>query len=148
MSAENLPAINAVLNACATVLLLLGYRFIRRGEKEAHKRTMIAATVVSTLFLIGYLTHKAIVQKDKLFPDGYGAWKPFYLFVILLPHVVLAAVNVPLIAMTLIYALRDKVEKHKRIARITWISWLYVSVTGVLIYFFLYHWFPPLAQPV
>lgn len=145
MSAETLPLLNAILNGIATALLLLGYRFIRRREYAAHGYTMAAAFAVSALFLVGYLTHKVLFgDKGTAFvkPD----WLRYaYLLLILIPHVILAAAMVPMILLTLYRAYQRDWTRHRRLARITLPVWLYVSVTGVLIYVLLYHAFPAIA---
>lgn len=135
MSIADLPALNATLNGLSFVLLSLGVTFIKRGWREAHKRTMLAALVSSTLFLISYLVYHANIG-SKPFP-GAGAVRYVY-FTILITHVVLAAVIVPLAVMTTLRGLRDDFERHRAIARITFPLWMYVSVTGVVIYFMLY----------
>jgi uncharacterized membrane protein YozB (DUF420 family) len=138
-----LPTLNACLNGAAGVLLVLGYLRIRRGERERHKTLMIAATVVSACFLASYLTYH-FGRQAELGPTrfhGTGAWKAAYL-VLLLTHVVLAAVNLPMILRTLWLALRDDRERHRKWARWTFPIWVYVSVTGVLVYLSLYVWNP------
>jgi len=142
--ASALPALNASLNACAGVLICLGLYFIKRGARRAHERAMIAATVVSAAFLISYLTyHFAVVPKVGHTPfRGTGLARSAYL-ALLISHVLLAMVNVPLVALTLWRAWRKDWERHRRMARLTWPVWLYVSVTGVLVYFALYRWNPP-----
>jgi len=132
------PVINASLNGASTVLLLLGHRFIKKGRMPAHRATMITAVITSTLFLISYLYYHAHVGSVHF--QGRGWSRPVY-FTILISHVVLAAVIVPLVIVTLIRALRERFDRHRAIARWTYPLWLYVSVTGVLVYFMLYHWF-------
>lgn len=143
-----LPQVNAVLNATATVLLVCGLVAIKRGKREGHARFMVAAFVASALFLVGYLTYHFGVQ-DELGPtrfNGTGLAKSAYL-VMLLTHVLLAIVNLPMILRTLYLARKGRFEAHKRWARWTFPIWLYVSVTGVLVYLVLYVWNPP-APPV
>lgn len=135
---SDLPAVNASLNATSVVLLVSGYACIRQKRVTAHAICMASAFVVSTLFLISYLTYHAHVG-SKHFP-GQGWVRPVYL-TILSTHTVLAAVIVPLALMTLSRAARKQFDRHKRIARWTFPIWLYVSVTGVIIYFMLYHWY-------
>jgi len=132
------PVINASLNGASTVLLLVGHRFIKKGRMPAHRATMITAVITSTLFLISYLYYHAHVGSVHF--QGRGWSRPVY-FTILISHVVLAAVIVPLVIVTLIRALRERFDRHRAIARWTYPLWLYVSVTGVLVYFMLYHWF-------
>jgi len=135
-----LPVLNACLNASSALLLLSGFYFIRvRGNEAAHRKCMTAALGVSAVFLISYLTYHSVHGTTHFL--GEGIVRPLY-FSILISHTILAAVIVPLILITLRYALRRDLEKHKRLARITFPLWLYVSITGVLIYFFLYQWFP------
>ena len=131
-----LPAINALLNATATVLLTTGYFLIRRRRIAAHRACMIAAFTASSLFLITYLTHHAQVGSV---PFHGAAWlRPVY-FGLLVPHIVLAALVVPLALTTIHRAWRGRFDRHRRLARVTLPIWLYVSVSGVLVYFLLYH---------
>jgi uncharacterized membrane protein YozB (DUF420 family) len=131
-----LPTLNATLNATSTVLLIVARGFIRRGRIDAHRRTMIAAFVTSCLFLISYVIYHAHVE-SRPFP-GHGPIRAVY-FAILITHVVLAAVIVPLVLVTLRRGLHRDDARHRAIARWTWPLWLYVSVTGVIIYGMLYH---------
>jgi putative membrane protein len=130
------PALNAALNGTAAVLLLSGYTFIRRKQVTAHRACMVAAFLTSTAFLISYLIYHARVGSVPF--QGQGWIRPIYFF-ILFTHIMLAAAIVPLALMTLSRALREQFDRHKRIARWTLPLWLYVSVTGVVIYFLLYH---------
>jgi uncharacterized membrane protein YozB (DUF420 family) len=132
------PVINASLNGTSTVLLITGRWFIAQRRIAAHKATMITAVVTSTLFLISYLYYHYHVGSVRF--QGTGWSRPVY-FTILISHVVLAAVIVPLVIITLSRALRERFDRHRAIARWTFPLWLYVSVTGVLVYFMLYHWF-------
>ncbi len=140
MSTTDLPAINAFFNSLSTICLILGFYFIKRDNKseELHKKCMFGALFFSTIFLIGYLIYHYHHGSTK-FPD-LGWIKTFYL-IILIPHIILAAVMVPMILMTVYHALKDNREKHRKIARITYPIWLYVSFTGVLIYLMVYQWF-------
>jgi uncharacterized membrane protein YozB (DUF420 family) len=145
MTYQDLPAINAGLNTLCTLCLLAGFFFIRRGNKAAHGRCMIAAFTVSVVFLACYvayhhLLHQATGLRGRPFP-GQGWVRPVYFF-ILWTHVVLAVVVVPLVLITLNRARRGAWEAHKRIARWTLPVWLYVSVTGVIVYLMLYHLHP------
>lgn len=143
-TADQLPALNAMLNGAAAGLLVAGYVMIRRRRYQAHGWTMGLAFLVSSLFLIGYLTHKHLRgdQTSRIIAGrDLGALKTVY-YVILVPHVILAAVMVPMILTLLYRAARRQWEKHRRLARWTLPIWLYVSVTGVVIYFMLYHLFP------
>jgi len=132
------PVINASLNGASTILLLVGHRYIKKGRMPAHRATMITAVVTSTLFLISYLYYHYHVGSVRF--QGTGWSRPVY-FTILISHVVLAAAIVPLVIITLSRALRERFDRHRAIARWTFPLWLYVSVTGVLVYFMLYHWF-------
>jgi len=131
-----LPTINAILNATAAVLLVCGYRLIRRKQIEAHRKVMTAAFVTSCLFLVCYLVYHAQVG-SKHFP-GTGMLKTVYL-IILATHTVLAAAVPFLAIITLRRGLAAKYDKHRKIARWTFPIWLYVSVTGVIVYWMLYH---------
>ena len=135
MTISDLPALNATLNGTAACLLLIGYRFIRRGQIRQHRATMLAACAVSTAFLTSYLIYHAHVG-SKPFP-GHGPIRPVYL-TILLTHVVLAAAVVPLALITVIRGLRGRFDRHRASARWTFPIWLYVSVTGVVVYLMLY----------
>ena len=135
MSVADLPALNATLNATSAVLLTIGYLRIRRGDVRRHKAMMISACVVSTLFLISYVVYHANIG-SKPFP-GRGPIRVVY-FAILLTHVVLAATVVPLAVITLSRGLRSRFDRHVAIARWTFPIWLYVSVTGVIVYLMLY----------
>ena len=132
------PVINASLNGASTILLLVGRWFISQRRIAAHRVTMITAVITSTLFLISYLYYHAHVGSVRFQSTGWS--RPVY-FTILISHVVLAAVIVPLVIITLTRALRERFDRHRAIARWTFPLWLYVSVTGVLVYFMLYHWF-------
>jgi uncharacterized membrane protein YozB (DUF420 family) len=139
---SGLPALNAALNATAAVLLVRGRVLARRGAREAHRRTMLVAFAVSSAFLVSYLVHKASRSFQSTTFHATGAAKTAYL-AMLATHVVLAA-TVPVFAIALIrYGLRGEIARHRRLARIAWPIWLYVSVTGVAIYFLLYHFNPP-----
>ncbi len=145
MSLADLPAVNACLNGLSAVFLSAGYYFIRRKNPAAHRKCMIAAFAVSTLFLACYLTYHGYLayylhKGPTVFKEPAG-FRPIYL-AILLTHTVLAVVIVPLALMTLWRALHQRFALHKKVARWTWPLWMYVSVTGVLIYLLLYHIFP------
>lgn len=136
-----LPAVNATLNSIATALLVVGRILIKRGKVRAHRIVMLSAFGVSTLFLGLYLLHKASRSFESTTLHAEGAAKAAYL-VLLFSHLTLA-MTVPVLALFLLrFGLRDERAKHRRLARIAWPVWLYVSVTGVLIYFILYHWNP------
>jgi len=139
MSVTDLPAVNACLNSLSTVLLTAGFICIKKKKERAHRSCMIAALVTSSLFLASYLYYHYHAGRT-VFPENW--FKPIYLG-ILLTHTVLAIVIVPLIIAAVVQAIRGRFESHKRITRWAWPMWMYVSVTGVLIYFLLYHIFPP-----
>lgn len=137
MDLSFLPAVNAGLNAIALTLLIVGRRLIKRGRVEAHRRVMLSAFAVSSLFLFFYVSHKISRNFENTVFHAEGAAKVAYL-AMLFTHVVLAA-TVPILAIWLIrLGLRDERAKHHRLARIAWPIWTYVSVTGVLIYLLLY----------
>lgn len=138
MQVQDLPTLNASLNAVAATLLLSGYIAIKKNNKELHKKLMVATFIVSSLFLTSYLIYHYYVGSVK-FPD-LGWIKTVYLL-ILIPHIILSTVMVPMILKTFWHAYRQEWEKHKKIARLTFPIWMYVSITGVIIYFMLYHWF-------
>ena len=135
MSVENLPALNAVLNATAAVLLITAYVLIRQGRKEAHKRVMIAAFTVSALFLVSYLVYHALA--GVVYYHKTGFIRTVYL-TILATHTVLAAAVPVLAIITLRRGLKGWFIKHRNLARWTLPIWLYVSVTGVVVYLMLY----------
>jgi len=135
MTVSQLPALNATLNALCTILLLAGYAQIKRGNATAHKRCMLSAVAVSAAFLTSYLIYHYHVG-SRPFP---GTGLPRYAYLtMLLTHVVLAAVQVPLIIATVAFGLLGNDARHRAFARPTYWIWLYVSVTGVLIYLVLY----------
>ena len=143
MQLSDLPAVNASLNATSAVLLAVGYAFIRKKQVNAHRACMVSAFVVSTLFLVSYVVYHLHAGRMK-FP-GQGLVRVVY-FTVLLTHTVLAVAIVPLVLTTLYRAVRGQFERHVRIARWTLPIWFYVSVTGVIIYFMLYHWYAPAAH--
>jgi uncharacterized membrane protein YozB (DUF420 family) len=145
MSIHNLPAVNASLNGLSAVFLTLGLIFIKRGNKTAHRNCMISAFCTSILFLTCYIIYHSyrfyvlhIGPTQFLNPEWF---RPIYL-TILLTHTILAIVIVPLILITLWRAKKERFELHKKIARWTWPLWMYVSVTGVLVYWLLYIKYP------
>ena len=142
MEVTQLPRLNASLNAVATVLLLVGVRFIRRGRETAHKRTMLACFGVSIAFLVSYCIYHLNAGQTS-FPTYPPLWIRLVYFLILFSHVVLAAVVPILAVVTIVLGLLDKRLLHRRVAKITYPIWLYVSVTGVLVYLALYQIFPP-----
>ena len=132
---SRLPLVNATLNAISGILLLAGYFFIRRRSVTAHKVSMLTAFLVSTVFLISYLTYH--YHSGSVPFAGKGWLRPVY-YTILITHVILAALVIPLALVTIYRAWRGQWERHKRIARWTLPVWLYVSVTGVVVYWMLY----------
>lgn len=133
------PALNASLNAISGTLLLTGRYLIARRKIAAHRMCMIATVVVSGLFLICYLIFHFAVGNIRFLGQGWA--RPVY-FTILITHVTLAIMIVPLAVVTLNRGLKARYDRHRAIARWTWPLWMYVSVTGVLVYFMLYQWFP------
>lgn len=133
--ASALPALNAGLNSAAAVCLVVGYRFIRRGQIQAHRRAMLFAFALSAIFLVFYLVHHA--QAGSVRYIGPPELRAVY-FAILVPHVVLAAAVVPLALLTIFRGLKDRRPQHRRIAKITLPIWLFVSVSGVIVYLMVY----------
>jgi len=145
MDVESLPTLNAVLNAVALTLLVFGYACIRRGKVAAHRRGMISAFAVSVLFLTSYVTYH-IVGEEKKF-TGRGWIRPVY-FCILIPHVILAPVVAVLACRMLYLAYRGRFDAHKRLGRFVFPIWVFVSISGVLVYLFLFQWYPPEGAPI
>ena len=153
MTIQDLPLINACLNGLATLFLTLGFVFIKQGKQTAHRNCMVSAFITSAVFLTCYLIYHFSTGATRFVDPAW--FKPIYL-VILFTHVVLAVVILPLIFMTFSRALKARYELHKKIARWTWPLWMYVSITGVVIYLLLYQIFPqpkgtdpdPTAPPV
>jgi uncharacterized membrane protein YozB (DUF420 family) len=144
MSFSDLPAVNACLNSVSTVMLVLGFRFIKAGNRTAHRNCMLTACCTSLLFLVCYLTYHEWMRRTTgaahtKFPEHW--FRPIYL-AILFTHLAAAIAIVPLVLVTLARALKGNFERHKKIARWTWPLWMYVSVTGVVIYLLLYQIFP------
>ena len=145
MNFTDLPLVNACLNGLSVVLLTAGFVFIKRGNKFAHRNCMIAALVTSTVFLVCYVTYH--YQMKQVYGEAHTrflepVWfRPIYL-TILLTHLLGAFAIVPLVIVTATRALRERYDAHKKIARWTWPIWMYVSVTGVVIYLLLYQIFP------
>ncbi|HEU4522120.1 MAG TPA: DUF420 domain-containing protein [Thermoanaerobaculia bacterium] len=135
------PALNASLNALSGVFLLIGYILIRRKKIDIHRRFMLAACTTSVLFLISYVTYHALRGGVVTRFQGTGFIRTVYL-TILTSHTILAVVILPLAILSVWNGLKMRVPQHRRVARWTFPLWMYVSVTGVLVYFFLYHWFP------
>ena len=135
LTISELPALNATLNGIAAILLVTGYLFIKQGRQRQHQWCMVGALTTSALFLVSYVTYH-LHAGSRPFP-GQGSIRVVY-FAILITHVILAAVIVPLALLTAVRGLRSQFDKHVRIARWTFPMWLYVSVTGVVIYLMLY----------
>jgi uncharacterized membrane protein YozB (DUF420 family) len=132
-----LPALNAFLNGTSAVLIALGLYFIRSGRRQAHKRIMLSAFVTSCLFLTSYLYYHVVLRAGVTRFRGQGIVRPIY-FSILTSHTILAIVVVPFILITLARALKGRFARHKAVAPYTFAIWMYVSVTGVIIYLMLY----------
>lgn len=156
MNVQDIPALNAALNALATVLMTFGFVFIRRALATtdaplrvkrifAHRACMLSAGVVSAVFLVGYVSHKILVRGVHTKFGGIGAIATVY-YVMLFTHIVLAIAIAYLVPRTFWFALQGKFERHRKWARWTFPIWYYVSVTGVLVYFFLYQWWPAARQ--
>jgi len=138
--AFDIPLMNATLNGISGVLLFAGWLMIRSNRTRAHIVLMSCALVTSTVFLVGYVTNH--VLNGIIYFKGQGLSRWFY-FPLLTTHTILAVVTVPMVICTVIPALKGRYDKHRRIARWTLPVWLYVSVTGVIVYLMLYRWYPP-----
>lgn len=135
------PPLNATLNALSGILLVIAYVHIRHKRIAQHRRFMLAACFTSVAFLISYVTYHSLRGGVVTRFAGEGAWRTLYL-TILITHTVLAVVILPLAIYSVVKGLKMDVPRHRRVARWTFPLWMYVSATGVLVYFFLYHWFP------
>ncbi|MDP1677721.1 MAG: DUF420 domain-containing protein [Bacteroidota bacterium] len=138
MKFEDLATVNAILNFISFVLLVIGYRHIKAWRREQHKKFMIAAFITSGLFLISYLIYHAKVGSIAFQGEG---WSRLVYFTILISHVILAAVVPPMAILTLYRGLKGKFDLHKKISKKTFVIWVYVSITGVVVYLMLYHIF-------
>ena len=136
---QDIAHVNASLNALSVFFLLLGYKFIRAGNMEKHKLCMLTAVVISAFFLIGYVTYKLNSGFAKF--GGEGIIRPMY-FTLLIIHVIGAISIVPLVPLTLYRALTGNFDKHKRIARWTWPIWVFVGISGVVVYIMAIHLYP------
>ena len=146
MTVQDIPTLNAALNATATALILTGFVLIKQRKIEAHRACMLTAGAVSALFLVGYVAHKIMIRGVHTpFGGESPALRAFY-FTMLLTHIVLAIAIAYLVPRTFLLAIKGDYERHRRWAKFTFPIWLYVSVTGVLVYLFLYVWWP--AVPV
>ena len=141
MTIQDIPPINAGLNAVATVLITLGFILIKQGKREAHRIVMLTAGVVSAVFLVGYVTHKILIHGVHTPFGGEGFIRTVY-YTMLISHIILAISIAYLVPRTFLFAIKGDIETHKKWARFTFPIWYYVSVTGVLVYFFLYQWWP------
>ncbi len=126
-----LPAFNAIVNALTSLILIFAYAAIRKGHRDTHKKLMITALVLSVLFLLSYVTYHALAEST---PFGGEGWIRNVYFFVLLSHILLAIVIVPLVLISFSRALSSKFDKHKKIARVTLPLWLYVTLTGVIVY--------------
>ena len=151
MTINDIPAINASLNALATLLISVGFILIKTGRKTAHRFAMISAGVVSAVFLVGYVGHKLLkgmaAGAGEAVHTQFGGEGPIrtVYYVMLITHVILAIAIAYLVPRTFALAFKGEFERHKKWARIVFPIWLYVSVTGVLVYFFLYQWWPSVS---
>ena len=141
MTAHDIPPIEAVLNGIATALITAGFIFIKSGDQRRHRACMLAAAAASALFLVCYVVYHALTLGHPQHFGGTGPIRTVY-FVILLTHIPLAALIAYLVPRTFLFALKGNFERHKAWAKVTFPIWYYVSVTGVLVYFFLYVWWP------
>ena len=139
MSVQELPALNASLNGLSTFFIVLGLVFIKSERKQAHIVCMSLALLTSALFLTSYLYYHFHVPVTRF---THGGWPRTIYFIILFTHIPLATIALPLVFMTVIPALRARYDRHRQLAKWTTPIWLYVSVTGVLVYFMLYVWYP------
>lgn len=141
MTIQDIPTLNAALNGVATVLLTIGFVLIKNDRIAAHRAVMLTACGVSALFLVGYVTHKVLIGGVHTPFGGTGAIRTIY-YVMLASHILLAMAIAFLVPRTFLFAISGNFERHKAWARWTFPIWYYVSVTGVLVYFFLYRWWP------
>ena len=141
MTIHDIPALNATLNALATVLITLGFILVKTGRKEAHRKVMTAACVVSAVFLVGYVTHKILIRGVHT-PFGGPDFIGKIYYAMLISHIILAMSIAYLVPRTFLFAIRGDIARHKAWAQWTFPIWYYVSVTGVLVYFSVYQWWP------
>ena len=147
MQVHDIPALNATLNGIATILLTAGFIYIKSGNRDAHRKVMMSAVMVSALFLVGYVTHKIMIHSQKLISGmhtpfgGEGLIRPVY-YTMLVSHIILAIATAYLVPRTFLLAIKGDYDRHRAWARWTFPIWYYVSITGVLVYFFLYQWWP------
>lgn len=141
MTVQDIPALNATLNGLATILITAGFICIKTGRKTAHRALMLTAGFVSAVFLVGYVTHKALIHGVHTPFGGEGVIRVVY-YTMLITHIILAISIAYLVPRTFTFAFKGDFVSHKRWARVVFPIWFYVSVTGVLVYFFLYQWWP------
>ena len=141
MTIRDIPTLNAALNGLATILITAGFLLIKFGRKEAHRKVMLTAAVVSALFLAGYVTHKILIRGVHTPFGGDGVIAKIY-YTMLISHIILAISIAYLVPRTFLFAIRGDFVRHKAWAKWTFPIWYYVSVTGVLVYFSLYQWWP------
>ncbi len=141
MTLNDIPALNATLNGLATVLITAGFIFIKTGNKQAHRAVMFSAGIVSAIFLIGYVTHKVLIHGVHTPFGGEGAIRIVY-YTMLITHILLAISIAYLVPKTFSLAFKGDYIRHKAWARVVFPIWYYVSITGVLVYLFLYQWWP------
>jgi len=135
MNISDLPTLNAILNSISAIFLFFGYWYIKKDQQQTHKKFMISAIIVSVLFLISYVIYHYNIPST---PYPYHDWtRPVY-FTILIPHILLAAIMGPFIIAAVIFAIKGKFESHKKIVKWIWPVWMFVSVSGVIIYLMLY----------
>ena len=142
MTVSDIPTLNAALNATATVLITAGFVFIKQGKRDLHRAAMVCAAVVSALFLVGYVTHKILIRGVHTPFGGETAFLRAFYYTMLTSHIILAMSIAYLVPRTFLLAMGGQIERHKRWAKWTYPIWYYVSVTGVLVYLFLYQWWP------
>ena len=135
MSVNDLPALNALLNLISAIFLVLGFRAIRAGKREIHKKWMISALITSGCFLASYVIYHYQVGSV---PYMYHDWTRIIYFIILVPHIIFAGIMTPFIVIAVWLALHEKFEKHARLVRWIWPVWMYVSLSGIIIYLMLY----------
>lgn len=141
MQTHDIPALNAILNGIATILLTAGFIYIKSGNRDAHRKVMISACAVSAIFLVGYVSHKIMVRGVHTPFGGEGVIRNVY-YAMLISHIILAIAIAYLVPRTFLLAIKGEYERHRAWARWTFPIWYYVSITGVLVYFFLYQWWP------
>ncbi len=142
MTISDIPTLNAALNATATVLITAGFVFIKQGNREAHRACMLTAGAISAVFLVGYVAHKILIHGVHTPFGGEGAALRAIYFTMLVTHIILAVAIAYLVPRTFLFAIKGDYVTHKKWARFTFPIWYYVSVTGVLVYFSLYVWWP------